>query len=340
MEKKIKELEKKMEELSPDAPHSLQVRKLSFSIFDQLQECHQLDSYARFLLGGACLLHDLGLATSLIKHHKISQKMINEISFNYLDEHERALIAVIARYHRKAHPSREHKGFSNFKNKERDMISKLSAIIRVADGLDRAHANSVENIKIKKDGIWRFILKGKGEGTSEIDLYGFNKKKGLLEEVFDCSAEAIWESDLGEEETNTEKKEIKKEEQEENKKGKRCPHLQSAEFGEIIIDGKSLKKDIYIHANGKIEKRNKKIAKNRFGTSHKISAEELKEICKEKPEILIIGSGYNGAVELIEEAKDFLKEEKIDFEVLPTPEAVNLYNKTDKKKSALIHVTC
>ncbi|MBT9131495.1 MAG: Guanosine-5'-triphosphate,3'-diphosphate pyrophosphatase [candidate division WS2 bacterium] len=193
MEKKNKELEKKMNELSPDIPHSLQVKKLSFSIFDQLQECHQLDNYARFLLGGACLLHDLGLAASPTKHHKVSQKMINEISFHYLDEHEKTLIALIARYHRKAHPGRKHKGFGNLKNKEKDMVNKLSAIIRVADGLDRDHASSIKDIKIKKKGgAWRFILKG-GE-ISETNLYGFNKKKGLLEEIFDCSVEAIWEN--------------------------------------------------------------------------------------------------------------------------------------------------
>ena len=52
LKKKNKELEKKMEELSPDIPHSLQVRNLAFSIFDQIGEEHQLDDYARFLLGG------------------------------------------------------------------------------------------------------------------------------------------------------------------------------------------------------------------------------------------------------------------------------------------------
>ena len=178
-----------MEELSPDIPHSLQVRKLSFSIFDRMEECHQLDDYARFLLGGACLLHDLGLSKSATKHHKVSQQMIEEINFNCLDKQEKELIALISRYHRKAYPQAKHKSFGRLKDKDKDMVSKLSAIIRVADGLDRSHSSNIKSLKVeKKGGMFQFIFK-KGE-VSETDLYGFNKKKDLFEKVFDCSLEA------------------------------------------------------------------------------------------------------------------------------------------------------
>ena len=193
LKKKNKELEEKMEELSPDVPHSLQVRNLAFSIFDQMEEYHQLDDYARFLLGGACLLHDLGLSKSPTKHHKVSQQMIEEVGFHCLDKHERELIALISRYHRKAYPQAKHKSFNRLKRKDKNMVSKLSAIIRVADGLDRSHSSSVKSIKVeKKGGGFRFVLK-EGE-VSEIDLYGFNKKKDLFEEVFDCPLEAVWEN--------------------------------------------------------------------------------------------------------------------------------------------------
>jgi exopolyphosphatase/guanosine-5'-triphosphate,3'-diphosphate pyrophosphatase len=192
LKEKNKELEKKMEELSPDIPHSLQVQKLSFSIFDQMREYHQLDDEARFLLGGACLLHDLGLSKSAIKHHKISQQMIKKIEFHYLDKYEKELIALISRYHRKAHPQARHKSFIRLEDKDKNMVSRLSAIIRIADGLDRSHTSAVESIKVeKKGGGFRFILKGK---ISETDLYGFNKKKDLFEEVFGGKVEAIWES--------------------------------------------------------------------------------------------------------------------------------------------------
>lgn len=118
------------------------------------------------------------------------------------------------------------------------------------------------------------------------------------------------------------------------------PQIQSTQFGEVTINNERYSYDIFIRVNGKIKKRDKKIAKELFGTSHKICVEELKKVCKKSPELLIIGSGQQGMVELTSDGKDFLKKEGIDYEIKPTPQAIQAYNEAKKRKTIILHVTC
>jgi hypothetical protein len=118
------------------------------------------------------------------------------------------------------------------------------------------------------------------------------------------------------------------------------PVIQSTEFGEITIDDETYTKDLYIYPDGTIKKRKKKLAKEVYGTSHKVGPRELKKICKEKPSMLIIGAGQQGVLELTAEGRDFLKKKGVDFRVAPTSEAIRLYNEARGKKALLVHLTC
>jgi len=118
------------------------------------------------------------------------------------------------------------------------------------------------------------------------------------------------------------------------------PVIQSIEFGRITIDGETYTRDLYIHADGTIKKRKKKLARELYGTSHSVGPEELKKFRKRNPEILIIGSGHQGALELTKEGRKFLENARIDFEILPSSKAVRFYNASGKRKSLLIHLTC
>lgn len=47
--------------------------------------------------------------------------------------------------------------------------------------------------------------------------------------------------------------------------------IEDAKFGSITIDGKTYEHDVIIHLSGKVEKRQKKLSKEKYGTSHIIS---------------------------------------------------------------------
>ncbi len=191
--KKTKEIERKAEEITPELQHSLQVRRLALLIFDILKGHHKLDEHSRFLLEGAALLHDVGLSVSVAGHNKISQRMIRDIDFKYVDKRERNLIANISRYHTKSLPDPKHKTYSGLTEQEKDWVRKLSGILRIADGLDRGHTSSVKDIRIKKQhGKMLFIIEG---DVSDTDIYGFNKKKDLFEKEFGFSVRLIKESE-------------------------------------------------------------------------------------------------------------------------------------------------
>ena len=82
------------------------------------------------------------------------------------------------------------------------------------------------------------------------------------------------------------------------------------------------------------------LAKDIYGTSHKTSPTELKKLCKGHPRRIFIGTGQSGPVELTEEGHWYLAKRGIEVQTLATPELIEAFNKCEKHKAALIHVTC
>jgi glucokinase len=109
------------------------------------------------------------------------------------------------------------------------------------------------------------------------------------------------------------------------------PVLATAAPGELAVD---------IRADGRVKKRKKSVARELYGTPHRIGPKELARACKGDPETLIIGTGHSGEVELTDDGQAFLKERGIRFRAVPTPQAVQEYNKAEGRKAAIVHVTC
>jgi hypothetical protein len=110
-------------------------------------------------------------------------------------------------------------------------------------------------------------------------------------------------------------------------------------FGTIQINSNEYSKDLWL-INGKIDKRDKSIAKSKFGTSHKICAKEIKKIVTKKTKRVIIGSGASGLVTLTEKASKFLADEDIKLEIHKTGDLVLNKIEIGEDDSAIIHLTC
>ena len=118
------------------------------------------------------------------------------------------------------------------------------------------------------------------------------------------------------------------------------PRIDGTKFGSITIDGSDIEHDVLIRLSGEIKKRKKKLSKAVFGTSHTISLEEAKYIFEKGTERLIIGSGHNSMVELSKKALEYFKKKKVQVDLLPTPEAIQQWNKAKGSIIGLFHVTC
>ena len=118
------------------------------------------------------------------------------------------------------------------------------------------------------------------------------------------------------------------------------PKINSTSFGSITVEEETFENDILIRMDGQVEKRRKKLSKNLYGTSHKISLEEAKYIYEKGAERVIIGTGQYGNVKLSKKADKFFKNEDCTVKLLLTPKASKLWNKSKGKVISMFHVTC
>jgi hypothetical protein len=118
------------------------------------------------------------------------------------------------------------------------------------------------------------------------------------------------------------------------------PKIDKTKFGSITVDGKEYKKDILVRLNGKVEKRQKKLSKEIYGTSHILSEAEAQYVYEDGAEKLVIGSGQSGMLKLSEEAVAFFKEKQCKVKLFPTPEAIERWNKSKTPAIGLFHITC
>jgi glucokinase len=118
------------------------------------------------------------------------------------------------------------------------------------------------------------------------------------------------------------------------------PKIHVDRKGDIAVDNKIYKNDIYIRADGKLKRRDRGLSGKFLESVHKLGVEELRKLCKKKPELFIIASGQTGCLQLTEAGKGFLERQGIPYEIYSTRRAISLYNRTIKKKAILLHLAC
>jgi len=122
--------------------------------------------------------------------------------------------------------------------------------------------------------------------------------------------------------------------------GDQAMTIESTAFGSITVDGKTYEHDVIIRLSGEVVKRKKMLSKKYYGTSHVISEDEAKFAFERGCEQLIVGSGQMGNVHLSPEAEAYFAKKGCEVFLLPTPEAIDAFNKSKARKAGLFHVTC
>jgi len=154
-----------------DYAHSMQVCRLALLIFDGMQDFYGFDTKARLYLEVASILHDIGYFVNSKSHHKHSAALIMASEILGLNHDDMTIIAQVARYHRKSPPQHEHPHFSVLPVRQRIIISSLSAIIRIADALDRAHIQIIDDLKLRiGEGECEMFVKMKHYTTEHLTM--------------------------------------------------------------------------------------------------------------------------------------------------------------------------
>lgn len=131
--------------------HVQHVTNLALQLFDQLVPLHGLGPRERLLLEAAGSLHDIGhhSETPGPGHHQESARMIREHPWKSFTRQEVEIIAQVARYHRKTMPEISHEEFKALNEWDRRLVQRLAALLRLADALDRSHAQHIERIVVE-----------------------------------------------------------------------------------------------------------------------------------------------------------------------------------------------
>src|SRR5713226_2289876 len=106
------------------------------------------------------------------------------------------------------------------------------------------------------------------------------------------------------------------------------PGIDQTTFGSITVEGTTFEHDVLIRLSGQVEKRKKKLSKAIYGTSHILSLDEAKHIYEKGTLRLIIGTGQYDSVTLSEEAADYFKRKQCHVDLLPTPQAIRVWNES------------
>jgi exopolyphosphatase/guanosine-5'-triphosphate,3'-diphosphate pyrophosphatase len=164
--------------------HARRVARLAGDLFDGTAELHGLGHHERELLELGALLHDIGEHVSIEGHDKHTAYLIQHGRLRGFAPDEVAVLASLGRFHRRGNPKLAFEPFASLPPARRERVSKLIALLRIADGLDRSHTGLVEGIGVKlEDGRVRLLIHATGD--IDLEVWGLRRKRELFERVFE-----------------------------------------------------------------------------------------------------------------------------------------------------------
>ncbi|MFQ5888168.1 MAG: Mth938-like domain-containing protein [Candidatus Hydrothermarchaeales archaeon] len=109
--------------------------------------------------------------------------------------------------------------------------------------------------------------------------------------------------------------------------------IDSYDFGHIVIDGKRYHHDVVIFQD-KVESWWRR-------EGHRLHLEDIEKVIEERPDVLIVGTGYSGLMRVLPEVEEKLNSLGIGLVAEKTKDACQAYNRVkDKKVIATLHLTC
>lgn len=112
--------------------------------------------------------------------------------------------------------------------------------------------------------------------------------------------------------------------------------IEDYRFGFITINGKGYNHDLEVRWNGEILPWWRR-------ESHIIEGEDLKRALKQKPEIIVIGTGKTGIAEVFDKAEKIILNSGIELVIEKTDRATEIFNtlqEQNKRVIGLFHLTC
>jgi exopolyphosphatase/guanosine-5'-triphosphate,3'-diphosphate pyrophosphatase len=174
-----------------DEAHNRHVADLCLTLFDALVNEHGMNRRERMMLEVAAILHDIGMYIRGSGHHKHGQYIVANSEIFGLQREELDILANVIRYHRGDPPDTADIGYIALQREERVLVSKMAAVLRVADALDRGHSQQIRDLTVERRTETVVLHTGGNQDAGgnqahdfSLERIGLEEKGDLFQEVF------------------------------------------------------------------------------------------------------------------------------------------------------------
>ncbi|MGA2528260.1 MAG: Ppx/GppA phosphatase family protein [Acidimicrobiales bacterium] len=167
----------------PEA-HSRQVARLALELFDSTVGLHGLDTEDRELLELAALLHDIGELVSRDGHARHTAYLIENGDLRGFSPVEIQMLSCLGRYHVRGRPRESFQAWDSLDRRERERVSKMLSLLRIADGLDASHDSVISHLgaELSRAAV-EVVVSARGD--AELERWMLQRKRALFEELFE-----------------------------------------------------------------------------------------------------------------------------------------------------------
>ena len=166
-----------------DEQHAECVRMIATKLYDTLKNEIALDDHARTLLETAAILHDIGGFIRYDNHNLHSNYIIRNSEIFGLSRKDNTIVSEIAKYHKGNSVPQDEDSFQMLPRSDRMTILKLTAILRIADAMDRGHIQKFNDftIKVQQNTL---IMNTKTSKNTVLERIALSEKAGMFESIF------------------------------------------------------------------------------------------------------------------------------------------------------------
>jgi exopolyphosphatase / guanosine-5'-triphosphate,3'-diphosphate pyrophosphatase len=177
-----------------DMKHALRVRDSAMRLFSMLRSVHQLPPDYDEWLSAAAMLYEVGDYVNRNGRHRHTYYIISHSEILGYTPEQRRIIAAIARYLGKTHPTPTDTAIKLLPAADQDFVKKASLILRLAGALNLSRSGAVSHTRVLiREGRVRFTLAGRPRSSVDLELWAVEKEKDYFREVFgrELSAAAL-----------------------------------------------------------------------------------------------------------------------------------------------------
>ncbi|MCL2203294.1 MAG: HD domain-containing protein [Defluviitaleaceae bacterium] len=168
--------------------HGKQVRDFALAIFDKLKKLHGLGTRDKLLLNVAAILHETGEFVNIRDHHLHSYDIVRASDIVGLGAKETEIVALICRYHSWLAPWEGDACYAVLEREEKVRVSKLVALLKLADALDRSYTQKFSEIDTRlTDGALTITVST--QTNAALEQWAFAEKGQFFAEVFGLKAQ-------------------------------------------------------------------------------------------------------------------------------------------------------